>query len=92
MKLLLLILFFAVCHARNYSKTSVLNELCKRHKSGPPCLKLKTFYWSVKAGKCKATKYLIEPCSFFLRSDTCNKICSTHIESFDQLEEFVHIM
>ncbi|KAH8317808.1 hypothetical protein KR074_010752 [Drosophila pseudoananassae] len=67
-------------------------ELCKKHESGPVCQKLKTFYWSDKHEKCMPTKYLLEPCSFFLRSDTCKMICSSPTETFAQLEVFVNRM
>ncbi|KAH8352148.1 hypothetical protein KR084_002294, partial [Drosophila pseudotakahashii] len=64
-------------------------ELCFKPSTGPPCQKLKSFYWEKENKTCVLTTYLLEPCGFFQKLETCQAICSKESWTISDLERYV---
>ncbi|XP_016980779.1 uncharacterized protein LOC108045849 [Drosophila rhopaloa] len=91
MKLFIWFSLFLVSHGK-LSEDNIINELCFKPDAGPSCQKLKTFYWNKELKRCVETKYLMEPCGFFYKKNTCTEICSKESWTLYNLENYVRTL
>eukprot|EP00099_Drosophila_melanogaster_P003131 NP_001162955.1 seminal fluid protein 33A1 [Drosophila melanogaster] len=92
MKFFILISFLLVCQGSNEEEDNIIAELCFNPNSGPPCQKLKTYYWDKEKNRCVLSRYLMQPCGFFDTIDMCDKICTKESWTISHLEVYVRNM
>ncbi|XP_017115572.1 uncharacterized protein LOC108138097 [Drosophila elegans] len=91
MKIIIWFSMILVCQC-NMGEDNVITELCFKPNVGPSCQKLKTYYWNKEMKKCVLTNYLMEPCGFFYKMETCTKICTKESWTLSNLEKYVRTL
>ncbi|KQS70546.1 uncharacterized protein LOC26526624 [Drosophila erecta] len=86
MKFFILISVLLVCQGSTEEEENIIGELCFKPNGGPPCQKLKTYYWDKAKNQCVPARYLLEPCGFFHVMDVCDKICAKESWTLSLLE------
>ncbi|XP_039491047.1 uncharacterized protein LOC120451435 [Drosophila santomea] len=89
MKFFILLSFLLVCQGHKDDKENIIADLCFKPDSGPPCQKVKTYYWDKQKNQCVLSRYLMQPCGFFHVMDTCDKICAKESWTISLLELYV---
>ncbi|XP_016931209.3 uncharacterized protein Sfp33A1 [Drosophila suzukii] len=89
MKFFICLSLLLACSGLKVTEDNIITELCFKPYTGPACQKMKTFYWNKDKKACSISNYLMEPCGFFHKKETCNTICSKESWTLPDLEKYV---